>query len=163
MATRYLVLLLILGALAAQCVYYYPLLPEHVASHFGAGGQPNGWSSRTGFFVFYFIILAVLAFAMFVLPQLLRYFGATAINIPNREYWLLPEHREQAYAMLANEMAWFGNAILAFLLCVMQLVFEANIRGAALDEARFLTLLAIFFGFVIFWLIRLYRRCAIPT
>jgi uncharacterized membrane protein len=166
MRTRYLALLLILGALAAQCVYYFPLLPELVASHFGAGGRPNGWISRTGFLVFYLIMIAILASAMFLLPLLLRHLRTTAINIPNREYWLLPEHRGQAYEMLINEMAWFGNAILLFMVCVMQLVFEANTRSGqrpALDEGRFLTLLSLFFAFVIFWIVRLYRRFAVPV
>ena len=28
---------------AAQALHYAPLLPEQIASHFGPGGQPNGW------------------------------------------------------------------------------------------------------------------------
>ena len=126
MNTRYLVLLLILGAIAAQCVYYYPQMPGQVASHFAAGGRPNGWMSRNGFFAFYGFMIVILTFSMFVLPLLLQRYQSTAINIPNRDYWLEPGRREQAYAMLTNDMAWFGNAILAFFLAVMQLVFEGN-------------------------------------
>jgi uncharacterized membrane protein len=167
MSARYLVLLLICGAIAFQCVYYHPLLPEQVASRFGAGGQPNGWTTREGFFVFYTVIFTVMAFSFFVLPLLLHRFRVTAINIPNRNYWLRPQNREQAYTMLTHEMAWFGNAIFGFLFYVMQLVFEANVAEQGvqrrLPEGQFLALLGIFFAFVIFWTVRLYRRFAVPT
>jgi uncharacterized membrane protein len=165
MNTRYLILLLLCGLIAAQCVYYYPLLPARVASHYGVGGQPNGWTTRDGFLGFYFIILSVMAFAMFVLPHLLRYFRVAGINIPNREYWLRSDNREQAYEMLIHEMAWLGNAIFGFLAGVMQLVFEANIAAAGhgrLAEAPFLMLTGIFLAFAIFWAVRLHRRFAIP-
>lgn len=36
--------------LAVQALYYYPQLPERMASHFGADGRPNGWTTREGFF-----------------------------------------------------------------------------------------------------------------
>jgi len=164
---RHLILLLLFGAIAAQCVYYYPLLPEMVASHYGTGGRPNGWSSRTGFYAIYLGMVTVMPPAFFVLPILLRKFQVQQINIPNRHYWLAPERREQAYAMLANEMAWFGNVILGFLLGMMQLVFEANVAAEAgqrrLPEAQFLTLLGIFLAFVVFWIVRLYRRFAKPS
>jgi uncharacterized membrane protein len=44
----------------AQGIYYYPLLTEKIASHFGVSGQPNGWSSKTSFISFYYIITAVM-------------------------------------------------------------------------------------------------------
>jgi hypothetical protein len=43
------------------------LLPARVATHFGLGGQPDGWMSRKGFALFsIFFPLAMAAFMMFV-------------------------------------------------------------------------------------------------
>lgn len=30
--------------------YYYPQIPERMASHFAADGRANGWQSREGIF-----------------------------------------------------------------------------------------------------------------
>lgn len=50
-------------------VYYYPILPKVVPSHFGMGGQPNGWMSKTSFllislgqFAFIYLLLTFLPF-----------------------------------------------------------------------------------------------------
>lgn len=32
-----------------QAAWYYPQLPEMVASHFGVSGKPDGWMSRQSF------------------------------------------------------------------------------------------------------------------
>jgi uncharacterized membrane protein len=35
-----------------QSIYYYPRMPEVVASHFDGLGAANGWSSKNGFSAF---------------------------------------------------------------------------------------------------------------
>lgn len=54
----------------AAGIYFYPMLPERVASHWGADGQVNGYMSRFwGVFLLPIITLAILALLIF-LPKL---------------------------------------------------------------------------------------------
>ncbi len=43
--------LVMLIAMVVVAIYYYPLLPETVASHFDIHGRPNGWMAKTSFFL----------------------------------------------------------------------------------------------------------------
>jgi uncharacterized membrane protein len=162
--TRHLILLLLWGAVALQCLYYFPLLPEAVASHFDGAGRPNGWSSKQGFIALHLSIAGLMTFVFFVLPRLLRRIRPSLINLPNREYWLIPERKEQALAMLDEEMGWFGIAILMMIISTTQLAINANLAGG--DNLRSETmwmLLGGFFAFTVVWLIRLYRRFRVPS
>ena len=48
-ASRLAIVLALLLALL-QYTDYYPRLPDRIASHFGASGQADGWSSKAAFF-----------------------------------------------------------------------------------------------------------------
>jgi uncharacterized membrane protein len=164
MKTRHLILLFLWGAIALQCVYFFPLLPGTVASHFDGAGRANGASSRETFFALYLGIAGLITFAFFALPVLLRHVPASVINLPHREYWLTPARIEQALAMLDEEMGWFGNGVLLMIGATMQLAINANLPGAVgFDTAVMWSLLAGFILFTSIWLVRLYRRFAIPT
>ena len=56
---------------AVQVMYYYPQMPEVVASHFGGAGAPNGRSSRNAFFAIYLSMLALLVMIIMGVVHLL--------------------------------------------------------------------------------------------
>ena len=51
----------------AAHLYFYPSLPDIVPTHWGAGGQVNGWGPKSTV-----LILAVLPFAMLILFEVIR-------------------------------------------------------------------------------------------
>src|SRR5258706_13256570 len=51
------IFLAILAAGIFQCLHDYPLLPERMASHFGASGDPNGWMMKSQFLSVYAVVL----------------------------------------------------------------------------------------------------------
>jgi len=77
---------LLVFAAVLEIVYYYPLLPERVASHFDGYGRPNGWSSRDAFIAInasVTLLMAVLYAGIgFALPRL----PEALINLPNKDY-----------------------------------------------------------------------------
>ena len=160
--TRHMILLLLLGLVAIQCLYYFPLLPRVMASHFDASGHPNGWSTKEVFFGLYVCILALMIFGFFIVPRLLQAVPPSLINLPNREYWLAPERKDQAMAMIADDMGWFGIAILMLLIATIQLAIQANLAGGGLLSDVMWLLLGGFVVFAILWTVRLYRRFALP-
>lgn len=61
--------MMVLVAMAGIAIYYYPLLPDTVASHFDIHGRPNGWMQKTIFYsvmigsnVFIYLLLTFLPF-----------------------------------------------------------------------------------------------------
>ncbi len=150
----------LLFALAlAQCLYYYGQLPDPMASHFGAGGQANAWSSRVEFFSVYLgvtlftqIVILGLAFLLVRIPDRL-------FNLPNRDYWLMPERRQATLAYIQRQMGWSAAAVMVLMLVSLQLVIRANLSGGGQMETGWLwPLLGLFIAAMLAIPIRIVKR-----
>ena len=145
-----------------QTLYYYPQLPEVVASHWDGLGAPNGWSSRFGFFGVYLGIVILLAGVFIYLPGWGMKRGRRSLNLPNAEYWLAPERIEQTRAMIQHQLTIMAVVHLALAIVVMQLAIQANFEpGASLDGSIF-WILIVYFIFLIVWLVRFMLRFRKP-
>jgi hypothetical protein len=170
-------ILLVYGALAAaaivQAAYFYPRLPETVASHFDMDGRPNGTASRETFVVVSVatvIGMAVLLGGIHATTRLLvTRVPDKWLNLPNKPYWLAPERRAEtlAYVIAAgSRIMWgVGPATLLFMLVTFQLAYLANVEGGdAMRHMRWLlaVFLAFVLSFVVVWTVRFYRRFRLP-
>ena len=88
----------ILAAGLLQLVHDFPLLPERVASHFGASGAANGWMTKSQFLMTYAAILLPALFLEFGCSAALPRRRKRSCNLPNKEYWLSPERRAGTFA-----------------------------------------------------------------
>ena len=157
------ILAVLLAAAVLQILYYYPQLPSTVASHFGSGGRPNGWSTKEGFFGIYLGVLALFLLTFGGLPVLFRRISPVWINLPNKDYWLAPERRDYTVTTLRSEMLWFGNATIAFMIAVFELAIRANlVESPRLSEPAMWFLLAGYLVYTVLWLVQFYRRFARP-
>jgi uncharacterized membrane protein len=134
-------------------------LPENVAIHFGRGGMPDSWASRT-FHVVFSTVLMVLLYAGFALsPKLLEGTPARYINLPNREYWLREENLPEAIRRMAGLMYSFGIATGLLLLSAAVLSAEANLSDPVrLNESVFLPLVIVFLVYTVVWIFRLFAE-----
>lgn len=86
---------LTVALLIIQAIYYYPLLPERLATHFDAAGHPNDWSSKNSFFILWQCIIVFLNAWVPLTGMLVRKLPPSMISVPNREYWMAtPARRE---------------------------------------------------------------------
>ncbi len=157
--------ILYLGLLALMILRFatlYSSLPLVVASHFGPGGQPDAWMPREVFAWSALLPVLVSLVVVVVAPLLTAHLPASIINLPNKDYWLVPERKAQAVAKLAAEMEWFGVLLIAFFIFTYELVFRANRDGTALAEGPFLVGLAVFFAGAIYSLYRTFKTFAVP-
>jgi hypothetical protein len=113
---------------AAQYAYYAPRLVEVLASHFAGNGAVNGWQSKAAFFAMQLAMVIFAAIVGFGIPRLIGAMPVSLINLPNKEFWLSPERRDDTLSYIGVWTAWFGCALLAFLLFVMELAFRANLQ-----------------------------------
>ena len=103
-------------------------LPQVVASHFGASGAPNGWSSRSAYATLLVGVGAALPLAVVALVRAVSRRGPQRLNIPWREYWSRPENGPEAVRRVRAYMWWLGCIMTASALGAHLLVVEANAR-----------------------------------
>lgn len=111
-----------------QYGYYAQRLPEILGSHFGRNGAVNGWQSKAVFFSTELAVVILAAVVGFGIPRIIGAMPVSLINLPNKEFWLGPERREESLFYIRSWSAWFGCALLAFLLFVMELAFVPTCR-----------------------------------
>jgi len=139
--------------------YSYDQMPARMASHFNAAGAPNGWMTKSQFFTLDVILIAVAAFSGFFPARRIAQVPTAKINLPNKEYWLDPVRRQETLAYFQRWFAWFGCAILLFVVLVMQLVIESNRSSSPmLPLGPIMVILFGFLAFVITMTAAMYRK-----
>ena len=154
-----LLLFLLACAFLALLAASAPLLPERVATHFGADGQPNGWMTRSahllftgGFGLSFPLLFSGLCFC-------LRHFPPRLINIPHRDYWFAPGRRAESCAFLFRHSLWLSCLWLLFVAAVSLQILEANrTNHACLSPTFVLALTATFITGLGGWILLLFRR-----
>jgi serine/threonine-protein kinase len=113
-------------ATIAQCVHDFPLLPDRLASHFGASGIPNGWMTKTQFMLMYGVVLLPALTIEFLVSHQIANKPDARLNLPNKEYWLAPERRAETFAYFETFFAWYGCVFLFVVVYAMGLAMRAN-------------------------------------
>ncbi len=156
-------ILFLLPALAlVHMAYYWPQLPNPMASHFGPSGKADGWMDKTSFAIFYVVLVAFFSAMFGGMKWLLKKCPDESINLPNKEYWLAPERREQSLAKMGNQMSVFGIACSAFFFAVMQSVFLSNLRGSDQLAPLFFVYFAGFMLYTGIWTAQMLRDWRTP-
>jgi uncharacterized membrane protein len=139
----------------------YTQMPEVVASHFDGRGVPNGWQTKTAFFGV-FIAMTVLSVVIgFGLSAIIGAVPIQLINLPNKQYWLSPEQRGATMEVLKSYFAWFSCAIYLMMIVFFDYAVQSNLHPEKPPAASHLWYtLAVFLGFLVVWLIRMFTRFA---
>jgi len=152
----------LLAAALLQMAWYYPRLPERMASHFDAAGRANGFLPKPAFFILNAGVLALLSLVFLLTPILLARLPNRLINLPNRDYWLAPERRDWALAKVQAFSVGFGDAMVLFLLLVFRDVMRANLLEMPRLTMRIWFYLVSLAVFAIVWTMRLMRTFRLP-
>ncbi len=156
---KLLIWTLVLFALA-QTLFYLPQLPDTMATHFDGSGRPNGWTSKTAFFALYLAFVAMLLLIFLGSGRLFMW--RYEMRIPEREYWLAPERREETIAFLHRRMLWMGVASVGLAVVVAQMVIEANFLDPPRLSANIYWALLAYFVYVALWLASLFLHFRKP-
>jgi uncharacterized membrane protein len=154
--------LLVLYA-AVHFSYYYPQLPGVVASHFNGRGVANGWQSKSAFFGV-FVGVSVLAVVMgFAVPRIIAVVPAQLINLPNKRYWLSPEHLAETTEFFTGYFAWFACGLYLVMILTFDYAVQQNLHPESPpDPARMWYALAGFLLFTTVWTIRMLAKFLRP-
>lgn len=155
----------LLAVIAALFVIFTSAeLPALVGSHFNFRGEPDDWMTRENYvasmviFVLVYPGLMMLAFTW--LPQ--RF--PSWVNIPQRDFWLAPERREESLQYLAAHGCWFSCLLLLLLIGVhYAIVVSHRTHPPALPLPLFLSILGSFGVALAVWTVKLVRRFQKPA
>jgi hypothetical protein len=137
-------------------------LPAVVASHFGASGAANGSMPR-GLYVRFMLAFAMGVPLVLVVLSRVAIGSGASINLPNRDYWLAPERREQTVSYLHTHLDRFSAVLVVFLCYVHWLVVRANqAQPPQLSNRAMVAGLAAFLVFALIWTRLLLRRFRNP-
>lgn len=120
--------LLLLSVLAAtvQLMLQWLELPERVASHFGAGGKPDGFMSKDGWAVTTLCLILGLPAFWVAMAKISQFVPASLVNIPNKNYWLDPDRRQRTLNDLETILIWIAFLTELFFIGLFQLTYHAN-------------------------------------
>jgi uncharacterized membrane protein len=145
---------LLIGFFIAQIGYYYPNLPEQIASHFNASGEPDSWTSKNSFIIFEAIVLLFILSEFTLLPLLLEKSPDSLINLPNKEYWLAPQRRRETFRTMRHFLEWLAIGLLGLFIAINQTTFEANINQTNLSATTMWLIIAVFVAYALVWMIK---------
>jgi len=136
-----------------------PRLPDSVASHFGADGRADGWSSRNAFLVTFGLTYVFTALIIGGLGLFLHKIPPAFVNMPNKDYWLAPERRTETCARVFGMMLWMGAATLCFMCLLFRNIVRANMapEGDAGIGAGFWIIMGLYLAFTVGWVVRFFR------
>ena len=141
----------------------YAQLPERVASHFDAQGHANGWQAKQAFIQVFVLVSALAAAIGFGVPRIIAVIPAQLINLPNKEFWLSPEHLAETQEFLSGYFAWFGCAMFFIMISTFDYAVAYNLHpDNRPDISRLWYILAGFLAFVIVWSIRMMAKFLRP-
>ena len=149
------------GVAILQTAFYYPQLPQVVASHFDGAGSANAWSGRNTFFAIYLGMMALLIVVFDLLPRWPGRRSRVRMNIPNRDYWLAPERRDATLEYLHRRMMVLGIAHQLLAIYTIQLAIIANLKQAELHQSIYWAL-GLYFLFLATWLLRIFLHFRKP-
>jgi hypothetical protein len=164
MNTARTVFITVLAVTVLLILVTVPQLPPVVASHFGADNLPNGAMTRDGYrnFMLLFVI-AVPLLASLPLGWLPARFPET-LNIPNRDYWLAPEHRKASLQFLRDQGDRLATLLVVFMGLVHFTLIKANsTQPAQLPVTLFFSVLLAFLVGMGWWAYRLTSHFRKPS
>ena len=141
----------------------YPLLPSVVASHFDGRGLPNGWQTKQAFFSVFVGLTVLCVLIGFGLASIIGAIPIQLINLPNKRYWLAPEHRDETLEWLKAYFGWFACGIYVVMIVAFDYAAQSNLHpDHPPGVARLWYTLGAFLMFVIVWLIRIFAKFPRP-
>lgn len=137
----------------------YPQLPNVVASHFNGRGAPNGWQTKQAFFSVFVGVTALCVLIGFGLASIIGAIPIRLINLPNKQYWLASDRREETLEWLKAYFGWFACGLYVLMIVAYDYAAQSNLHpDHPPSVARLVYAFLGFSAFLIVWLARMFSR-----
>ena len=137
--------------------------PAQMASHFDMAGNPDRFTTREQFFGFEIetMLVAVGLAVILQIAVLITPVEWINLKLPNREYWLAPEHRGETIGRMSSFAAMLFGTVLLGIQAGFELAVSANLQQPIVFKAGWMLLfIAVSFlltGLMLLWLMISFR------
>ncbi len=159
----YLVFVLLIGGFAAYVWQTQHQLPIRTATHFNWEGHADGWSSRDA--QIRTTLLAGIGVPLLIVGVFasIRFMPTSLINLPNKEQWLSPEHRNETIGWISRSGVWLAGALIIFMASIHYFTLQANaVKPPKLDSRSLMIAAGILTAFELGFIVRMVLRFAKP-
>lgn len=155
-----LLYLVVFVVVLAWMVTTWSDLPKSLPMHFGENLKPDRMASGTQVFWMYVLLTVFQAMFFVLLVFVIRWLPVSLVNIPNREYWLTGERREETLRWMSTMLLSLGVATQLFMASLYYLTLQVG-RGAKPDiYPEFLWTMGLFLAVVLTAVFLSFRRFA---
>jgi len=146
-----------------ETVRLWTITPAQMAIHFDIAGNPNRFAAKEEFFGSAVETLLVVVGMGVILQVAVLITPVEWINlrVPNREYWLAPEHRDEVIDRMSSFAAMLFGTILMGIQAGFELAVSANLHQPIVFKAGLMWAvvggLFVVNGLLLFWLITSFR------
>ncbi len=146
-----------------ESVRLWNIAPAQMASHFDVTGAPNHFTTKAQFFGFEIeTMLIVIGMGVgtqiFVLITPVEWIN---IKMPNREYWLAPEHRDEIIDRISSFVAMLFGIVVLGIQAGFELAVSANLHQPIVFDAQmmFMVIAGLFLATILmlFWMMISFR------
>jgi len=152
MNTNQFVLIMILVLMLFQVFYFYPKISEPFGTKFNKDGDILQSTSSTGFLVQGLLSPLLIAFIFLIIPANLNKFSTKTWNIPNKEYWLTDDRKEETYNYISLKMNLLGIVFAGMILIAQQVPINKNIPFYSIEIPGMNMAIGLFLFFLFIWL-----------
>lgn len=139
------------------------LLPQRMATHFDANGQPNGWMNRFAAVSFQGVVGLSIPLIIAVAFCAVRFVSPEKLKVPHRNFWFATGRQAETCTYLSRQGLWLASLMIALQSMVWYELIESNsAKIPQLSSLKFLTILGAFGLAMIIWVLRLFRHFAKP-
>ena len=113
-----------------ETIRLWNIAPAQMASHFDIQGEPDRFSTKVQFFGFEIETMLVVV-GMGVVTQILVLITPVEwinMKMPNREYWLAPEHRDEIMDRMSSFVAILFGIVALGVQAGFELAVSANLH-----------------------------------
>ena len=166
---QYLAIAFLLLLIVVQFVYYAIVLPDRVPQHFDASGTPDSWTTKwesLAIVLIVYLITVVTLVPVVVLARCLEkhFWLDSLLNLPNKQYWLSPERRNETMRYMHEAILWIAIATLALLIGVMQFVLMGSRENVQhFSVTGFLIVMGVYLAYMAVWCVQFYRRFSLKA
>lgn len=157
----------VLGALVIASAFFIvatsPQLPDRVATHFGSGGQVNGWMYRDQYTTFALVLAIAVPLFVAILLNVVPRIARKPINLPNRNYWMADARRGDTMATLGAFGCWLACLLTLLAAGIHYAILQTHSSiPPRLPVPMFAGILVAFFAGILLWVIALHVRFRLP-
>ena len=131
MTTPKLFWLFSLAVLLFQGALAYPQLPDQMVTHMSLEGEPDGFGSKSGFYLSFGLAVLLINIMPPLLSILLKKLPESLINLPNKEYWFADATRKaKAVDIMVGMLAATMGMVNVMFILIFQQMADLSIGNA---------------------------------